>query len=123
MSQLLKSQAGVEFIILASMVFAIAVIILSNAFKEMELNLAVASVRNAGEQIALSEGVTFYNVSYYAQDGTVFLKPFFSDGTPNQARVDAMAGYVKAVIAPNADFEQAGVTPLCFSTTRRFCVG
>ncbi len=123
MSQFLKSQAGVEFIILASVVFSIAVIILSNSFKEMELNIAVASVRNSGEHIALREGATFYNVSYYAQDSTVFLKPLFSDGLPNQARVDEIAGFAKAAIAPNSAFEQQGVTPLCFSTTRRFCVG
>lgn len=119
----LKSQAGVEFILLVSVAFTLSVIILSNSFKEMELNLAVASVRNAGELIALSGGVTFYNVSYYTQDGTVFLKPLFSDGILDQARVDQIAGRVKAVIAPNSDFEENGVIPLCFSTTRRFCVG
>ncbi len=133
----MKSQAGVEFIILVSVLLSISVIILANAFKEMELNMAVASARSASETIALQQGVVFYNVSYSVKPNIVILAPSFSsDFQDRDSSLRKIAARMQRVIAPNSQIEicpnqllegccanpelTAGVA--CFSTTRCFCL-
>lgn len=117
-----KSQAGVEFIILVSFVMSICVIILANSFKEMELNMAIATVRTTAQAIASEEGISAHGVFYEMQGNTMFLNASFSDEVVDQDRVNRIGNATRAVIGPNSEFEEENAIPLCFSTTRRFCI-
>lgn len=122
----MKSQAGVEFILLISLTLALAVVLLANAFREMEVSMVVASARSASEQVALENGVTLRHIYYdVAQNGSVTVTPYFSSqddpGNPlNSLRGDwleSITSKTKSVVAPNAQRE--GDT--CFTTTRKIC--
>ncbi|MFH1056480.1 MAG: hypothetical protein V1717_01635 [Candidatus Micrarchaeota archaeon] len=115
-----KSQAGAEFVFILSIVIALSVFVISNAFREDELNLAIAAARQAGEQIALKEGAVLMNVSYSVEGNKVILTPGFSDSAVNTAeRKQPVAARVKGVLAPYSQWNSVG---FCFNTTREFCI-
>lgn len=122
----LKSQAGVEFILLISLTLALAVVLLANAFHEMEVSVIVASARSASEQTALENGIILRHINYsVSKDGNVTVSPYFSsqddpNNPLNALRPDWLKGIAaktKSVVAPNA--QRDGDT--CFTTTRRIC--
>ncbi|MEM4254729.1 MAG: hypothetical protein QXR53_00170 [Candidatus Norongarragalinales archaeon] len=131
----MRGQVGAEFIILVSLLLSLSVIILANSFKEMETGMVVAAVRSASENVALRQGVSFYNVSYSVKPNAVILKPVFSGGFRDRGEwTEDIALRAKAVLAPNSQLEACSgqvegccadpdaADGLCFSTTRCFCV-
>lgn len=104
------------------MVVALALVILANSFREMELNMTIATARDAGEQIALENGVRLLKIDYtVAADNSVTVTPRFSDAdTDRDSRIFRIATQVLYVVAPNsALFQNRGEQ--CFTTTRNIC--
>jgi len=98
-------------------VIVISIFIISKAFHENELNLALSSARSAGERIALENNVVLEKIDYSASNTLVVITPVFSVEKKREW-VREIAERVKNVLAPNSALDENN----CFKTTRQFCV-